>query len=215
MGAVTLIVVSYSSSSSVPRPFRSRLIRQVLLLVLGAAVLAVVVLALDNAVIGPSHPSLQRPFFVAAYVSIGCFLVGLRIQRWKHRRLRVRRFNELLAQTPAQFEETVAQLLRNGGYRGVQRVGGPGDLAADISCRDRKGKAVVVQCKRYAPGHRVGSRDVQGFIGMVSVHHGADYGIFVTTSKFTDAALNLAHLHNIETIDGPRLARMVENRKAE
>lgn len=128
----------------------------------------------------------------------------------KRRRLRIKAFNELLALTPTQFEMAIADLLRDMGYRSVQRTGRSGDLAADITCRDRKGRSVVVQCKRHAPGIRVGSRDMQAFIGMVKVHHRADNGVFVTTSEFTAPARELARQHEVTLIDGPRLSQLIE-----
>lgn len=115
----------------------------------------------------------------------------------------------LLALTPQEFEKRIAELLRRQGYRDVQVVGGSGDLAADIICRTahRQG-LLVVQCKRYDPSHKVGSREIQTFIGMVTVHHRADQGMFVTTSSFTEQARKLAEQHRIRLIDGPELARL-------
>lgn len=133
--------------------------------------------------------------------------VWLRLRQ--RRLLRVRRFESLLALTPRGFEEEIARLLRTQGYRDVRRVGGPGDLGADLLCRDRRGRTVVVQCKRYAPGRRVGSADVQSFIGMVTVHHRAERGLFVTTAEFTQPAIELARRHGIDLLDGAALARLV------
>jgi restriction system protein len=135
---------------------------------------------------------------------------------WLARRLRRRRFRKLqtlgnlLALTPTGFELAVADLYRALGYRRVEQVGKAGDLGADVVCRDPAGRSVVIQCKRYSPGHRVGSKDIQHFIGMVSVHHRADHGIFVTTSDYTDAATDLAKMHRLELVDGGGLARRVE-----
>jgi hypothetical protein len=67
-----------------------------------------------------------------------------------------------------------------------------------------------VQCKRYAPGSRVGSKDMQAFIGMMAVHHRADSGIFVTTSGYTAPAIELGTKHGLTLIDGPRLAELID-----
>jgi restriction system protein len=125
-------------------------------------------------------------------------------------RLRVHSLGELLALTPTQFEGAVADLLHGMGYRDVRRVGGSGDLAADILCRDDNGRSIVVQCKRYAPGNRVGSPHIQTFIGMLSVHHQADHGIYVTTSEFSRPAQQLAQRHRISLIDGAELSRLFQ-----
>jgi len=130
---------------------------------------------------------------------------------WKRQRrqLRVRALGELLALTPPQFEQAIATLLGDLGYRQVRRVGGPGDLGAGVECKDPKGRSVVVQGKRHAPGIRVGSPDIQTFIGMMTVHHRAERGIFVTTSEFSNPAAQLAARHGIQLIDGAELSRLI------
>jgi restriction system protein len=110
--------------------------------------------------------------------------------------------------TPTEFETAVANLLSVHGFHAVRNLGGSGDLAADIVCLDSQEARVVVQCKRYAPGNRVGSKDMQLFIGMAVLHHEADYGMYVTTSTFTQPAIELAEIHGIELIDGSRLVEM-------
>jgi restriction system protein len=147
--------------------------------------------------------------FIVAYTCAiaGVVIVALALRRWGARRART--LEELLALSPAAFEAAVARILRQRGYREVSVVGGPGDLAADILCRDGQGRSVAVQCKRKAPGQRVGSAEMQQFIGMIAVHHQADGGIYVTTSSFTRPAAGLAGAHGITLIDGEALARMV------
>jgi restriction endonuclease Mrr len=110
--------------------------------------------------------------------------------------------------SPAEFENVVARLLVALGYRDVRVVGGAGDLAADIVCVNPDGECIVVQCKRYAPTRKVRSAEMQAFIGMIAVHHQADGGIFVTTSRFTEAATSLAIRHGIEMIDGRMLSEL-------
>lgn len=137
---------------------------------------------------------------------------------WIRRALRVRRRyvpseRELLAAllqlTPARFELAVARLLPALGFTDVEHTGGAGDLGADIVCQGRDGERIVVQCKRYAPEHLVGSPEVQQFIGMVAVHHKAARGIFVTTSGYTQPARDLAGQHpQLTLIDGEGLARL-------
>lgn len=114
----------------------------------------------------------------------------------------------LLALTPREFELTIGSLLQAHGYRQVRHTGASGDMAADLHAISPQGEYVVVQCKRYAPGQRIGSPDIQRFLGMVIVHHGAQRGIFVTTSSFTTPAQALAHQHNVELIDGQQLTAM-------
>ena len=111
---------------------------------------------------------------------------------------------EFLTMTPTQFELAIGQVLNRHGYS-LHHSGGPGDLAGDLTGTDPGGQRTVVQCKRYARGNLVGSSDVQKFIGMARVHHGAIAAIFVTTSDYTQAARNLAALHGIRLIGGSEL----------
>lgn len=108
----------------------------------------------------------------------------------------------ILRLSPTQFEYTMAALLRMLGMTDVQRVGGRGDLGVDITARDPMGRTMVVQCKRYARSKKIGSPDIQQFIGMAHVHHQADLKLFVTTSDFTDDARSLARLHDIQLMNG-------------
>jgi len=120
--------------------------------------------------------------------------------------------SELLALTPTRFEVAVGEVLRDSGFCNVRHVGRAGDLSVDLWRRDESGLSVVVQCKRYSPGMRIGSPAIQEFIGMMSVHHHADRGIFITTTGFTQPAVELARQHGITLMDGPELSRLIEKR---
>jgi HJR/Mrr/RecB family endonuclease len=115
---------------------------------------------------------------------------------------------QLHALSPYEFEAYVRDLLATLGYRDLRLKGGAGDLGVDIWGRTPQGRTAAIQCKRYAPGKNIGSGMIQTFIGMQKVHHGADVGLFVTTSGFTLDALRLAQAHGIQLIDGPALLRL-------
>lgn len=141
---------------------------------------------------------------------------GLRFTRglWfrvRHRRapVRVATIGELLMLSPTGFEEAIAQSLRDRGYSRVRRCGGAGDLGVDVTARDPNGLSIAVQCKRYAPGNLVGSREIQLFIGMIATERKADRGVYVTTSGYTEPARTLGQRHNINLIDGWSLARIL------
>jgi restriction system protein len=129
--------------------------------------------------------------------------------RHRHAPIRVETIGELLVLTPTEFEEAIAQSLRDRGYRQVERCGGAGDLGVDITARDPNGLSIAVQCKRYTPGRRVASREIQLFIGMLTTEHKADRGVYVTTSSFTDPARALGKRHGIKLVDGRELARIL------
>lgn len=124
----------------------------------------------------------------------------------------VRTLDGLLALSPTQFELAVGDCLRAQGYREMRHTGGAGDLAADLTCRAPDGRTTVVQCKRYAPQHAVGSPEIQQFLGMMTIHHRAQLGIFVTTSSFTQPARALAQQHQpyLALVDGTQLASMLQ-----
>lgn len=108
------------------------------------------------------------------------------------RKASLKTLGDVLTLTDREFEELVADLMRRSGYSRVTRIGGAGDLCADITAYDRNGDLVVAQCKRYSPGKAVGSPDIQKFLGMINVYHRAKKGIFVTASTFSEPARKLA-----------------------
>jgi restriction system protein len=115
---------------------------------------------------------------------------------------------QLHALSPYEFEAYVRDLLATLGYRDLRLNGGSGDLGVDIWGRTPQGRTAAIQCKRYAPGKNIGSPMIQTFIGMQKIHHGADVGLFVTTSGFTREAVKLAQAHGIQLIDGRALLQL-------
>ncbi|KAB1977581.1 restriction endonuclease [Streptomyces triticiradicis] len=111
---------------------------------------------------------------------------------------------------PDEFEQAVAELCRRDGCLDVDVVGGAGDLGADVVARTPDGRSVVIQCKRYCDGNRVGSQDLQRFGGTCFTVHGADVAVVVTTSDFTAPALDYAEQCGIVCVDGPQLRRWQE-----
>ncbi|MFE5301341.1 restriction endonuclease [Streptomyces sp. NPDC056632] len=106
---------------------------------------------------------------------------------------------------PDGFEHTVAALCVRDGCSAVEVVGGAGDLGADVLATTADGRRVVLQCKQYAQDHRVGSPDLQRFGGTCYTVHHADVAILVTTSSFTDPALEYAASCGILCVDGTAL----------
>ena len=68
---------------------------------------------------------------------------------------------------------------------------------------------VVIQCKRYTEGH-IGEPEIDKFRGVIS-KFSADYGIFITTTHFSENAKISANQANptITLIDGQRLINLV------
>jgi restriction system protein len=124
---------------------------------------------------------------------------------------------ELLKNKPPEyFEYFVLKLLSAMGYGGVEKdnfevVGQSGDNGIDgIIYQDKLGiDRIYVQAKRWRD-NKVQSKDIRDFIGSLSLR-GTNKGIFITTSEFTQDAVQTAKMnpHNrIILINGVQL---VEN----
>jgi len=90
----------------------------------------------------------------------------------------------------------------------MKRVGGRGDLTADIVGEDARGRSTIVQCKRYRPGSKVSSGEIQKFIGMKSVHHRADVGVYMTTAEYTKDAEALGRRHGLVMMTGEDIVKV-------
>ncbi|MFG2989510.1 restriction endonuclease [Streptomyces sp. NPDC048257] len=110
------------------------------------------------------------------------------------------------------FEHTVAALCARDGCPQVEVVGGAGDLGADVIATTADGLRVVIQCKHYGEGNRVGSQDLQRFGGTCFAVHEADVAVVVTTSEFTAPAMEYAAACDIVCVDGDALAAWTELR---
>ncbi|MEU9106201.1 restriction endonuclease [Streptomyces xanthophaeus] len=110
------------------------------------------------------------------------------------------------------FEHTVAALCARDGCPQVEVVGGAGDLGADVIATTADGLRVVIQCKHYGEGNRVGSQDLQRFGGTCFAVHEADVAVVVTTSAFTAPAEEYAATCGIVCVDGDSLAAWTESR---
>ncbi|GAA4330396.1 restriction endonuclease [Streptomyces venetus] len=105
------------------------------------------------------------------------------------------------ALTPEEFEEAIGALCERDGCSAVDIVGGAGDLGADVLAVTPDGRRVVLQCKHYGDAHRVGSQDLQRFGGTCFTVHEADVAVLVTTSHFTEPAVEYAEQCGIVCVD--------------
>ncbi|MFJ9080639.1 restriction endonuclease [Streptomyces sp. NPDC102278] len=100
-----------------------------------------------------------------------------------------------------EFEQAVAGLCERDGCRDVEVVGGAGDLGADVLATTPDGRRVVIQCKRYGPTNKVGSQDMQRFGGTCFAVHEAQVAAVVTTSEYTQPAVEYAEQCGILCFD--------------
>lgn len=106
-----------------------------------------------------------------------------------------------------EFEHHVAILLRRDGCTDIVVHGGPGDRGVDITGQTADGRAVVVQCKNFAPYRPVWSAEVQKFLGASFVQHQADLALFVATTAFAPDARAIAEEHGVTVVDRAAVER--------
>lgn len=124
----------------------------------------------------------------------------------------------IIKNPPLFFEQLVVDLLVTMGYGGSrldagQALGKTGDGGIDgIIKEDKLGLDVIyLQAKRYGADNVVPSRDIRDFTGSLE-GHGAQKGVFITTSSFTkdgiDFVKRLQH-KKIILIDGKKLTELM------
>lgn len=122
----------------------------------------------------------------------------------------------LRASDPAFFEQSVVDLLLKMGYGGAEKrgtaIGQSGDggvdgvIDEDVLGLDR----IYIQAKRHAEGNNIAADRIQAFVG--ALHgRGATKGVFITTSKYTPAAVQYANSvpTQVRLIDGDRLVSLM------
>ena len=128
----------------------------------------------------------------------------------------------ILAQTPAFFERLVLDVLTALGYGGRRggaafHTGQSGDEGIDGRIdQDPLGlDQILVQAKRYAPGHAVPRKDIQAFVGSLA-GPGVTRGVFITTSHFAASAHEFVQRGSqtkIVLLDGPALVDLMLRHK--
>ncbi|MFC8104444.1 restriction endonuclease [Streptomyces sp. NPDC057363] len=107
------------------------------------------------------------------------------------------------------FEDAIRDLMRWDGCRDAQRVGGRGDLGADVKATDPFGRRWVIQCKHRrngVQGSAVGTPDLQVLNGTARQVHGADVAVIVTNGRVTGPAVTFARQQRLHVVDRQTLA---------
>lgn len=133
-----------------------------------------------------------------------------------HKQLVTELLDKLKENTFGYFESFVIALLQKMGYGEFredagQVTGKTGDNGIDgIIYQDRLGlESVYIQAKRFTNGS-VGSPDIRNFIGSLALQ-GVSKGVFLTTSRFSDSAIQTAKgskQQKIILIDGKELSSL-------
>lgn len=111
---------------------------------------------------------------------------------------------------PTEFEQAITALAREDSRTAyAHQVGQANDRGADVIVTLHDGRRILIQCKRYQPGHRVGSETVQTINGTYRDIHACHHAVIVTTSAFTDAAHATSRMlrQPITLIDGHALTQ--------
>ncbi|GJF24798.1 restriction endonuclease [Streptomyces sp. HO565] len=109
----------------------------------------------------------------------------------------------------ARFEDAIRDLMQRDGCRDAQRVGGRGDLGADVKATDPFGRRWVIQCKHRrngAQGAAVGTPDLQVLNGTARQVHGADVAVIVTNGRVSGPAVAFAEQQQLHVVDRQMLA---------
>lgn len=107
---------------------------------------------------------------------------------------------KLLTEMGVEFDKNIGVQVSNDG--GIDGYG------YHCDSDDFRTTRVVIQCKRYN-GHDVGSPEIDKFLGTMNKFQ-ADYGIFITNSRYSTSAKAAARAGTpITLIDGNELTRLV------
>ena len=185
------------------RVIMKRLIRTIVLLVLALLLIPFALEIPIRYILNLAGAPLEYSYEISlALTVIGICLIldrkRIRARRQRRRERRAERRERerlrnsyVLNLSPYEYEEYVAEELRQEGYTDVDTTPKSRDFGADVLARDGD-RTVCVQCKRYAPGHLVGVKAVQE-IYSAKDYYGCDDAYLYTTSDYTKAAVEMAN----------------------
>ncbi|MDW8405853.1 restriction endonuclease [Chloroflexus sp.] len=151
--------------------------------------------------------SLSLPLLWTITTIIAGLTIVFFINRYlRKQRLQALRRQQLLALSPSEFEQRVALLLEDLGWKQVVVRGGSGDRGVDITA-ERDGLRFIIQCKRYSKP--VGPNYVRDLVGALQIQQ-ADRAILVTTSSFTRQSQLEARGQAVELWDNRILLQRID-----
>ena len=123
--------------------------------------------------------------------------------------------DELLAaimdQTPTFFEALVVDLMKAMGYGDgfVTKTSGDGGIDGIIH-EDKLGfNLIYIQAKRWATDTTIGKPEIQKFAGAMMGPPKVDKGLFITTAKFSQGAMDFAKAQHIILVDGEKFTELM------
>ena len=121
--------------------------------------------------------------------------------------------HEVSKLSPTAFERMAVDLLHKMGYGAFENSGRVTAASHDdgidgIIMEDRLGFSLIyIQAKKWDADSTVGQPELQKFVGAIAGRGGK--GLFVTTAKFSQKAVEYANNQHIILIDGAKLARLM------
>lgn len=114
---------------------------------------------------------------------------------------------EIFSLNPYEFEKYCVHLYQK---MGIQASYTPAvkDGGYDIKLRYKNGERGIVECKCYNSNHKVGRPAIQKLVGANQTVQ-AEHMAFITTSSFSQDAVNYAKETDVELIDGEQLSLMI------
>ena len=187
-----------------------KFVRTAVLFVITMAVLPFLIEGPVEKVLAAGGAAKENAYGFSVMLTAVLFFLIANRSRLKARRLRMRearkarrerarlRNSFVLNLSPYEYEEYIAEQLRQEGFTDVDTTPKSGDFGADVLARDGD-RTVCVQCKHYAPGHPVGVKAVQE-IYSAKDYYGCDDAYLYTTSDYTKAAVDMANELGVKLI---------------
>ncbi len=154
--------------------------------------------------------SMLHTLLLASSIIVGVFITlgwraRLAARNTTRRRWKPLSLDQLMALTPSEFEDYVAERLFNQRGYHVENTRDTKHGGVDVLVTNRFARIAVVQCKRYRS--TVGAGIVRELYGTM-IHEGATYAYLVTTAPISDEARRWATGKPIELIDGAQLVEL-------
>lgn len=117
---------------------------------------------------------------------------------------------ECIQMDPYDFEDLVADIWRSYGYNCIV-TSGSGDRGIDIVATKSAPvpEETIIQAKKYRQNNKIGSKQVREYATLRQQRGNADKIIIVTTSTFTQPAIELAESLSVDLVTGERLVEMI------
>lgn len=118
---------------------------------------------------------------------------------------------EIINQSPDFFEKLVVDLMKNMGYGDgfVTKTSGDGGVDG-IIYEDKLGfNLIYIQAKRWKLDTVISRPDIQKFAGAMMGPPKVEKGIFITTARFSQGAIDYAKAQHIILVDGQKLSELM------